>query len=142
MGHTHYWRRPCDLPIGAFEAIADDFEKIKPLLGVDILDESDEDAIWFNGVGDDEFETFVFARSFTPQSWQEPDGEERYYDFCKTARKPYDLAVQVALIIIKHHLPNISVSSDDALSGWTKAIWLCQDVLRYGESFELDESCE
>ena len=50
--------------------------------------------IWFNGAGDDSHETFCLNRVRPPkEEWQ----NQRGGDFCKPARKPYDLAVTAAL---------------------------------------------
>jgi hypothetical protein len=50
--------------------------------------------IWFNGVGNDSHETFCLNRVRPPkEAWQQHCGG----NFCKTARKPYDLAVTAAL---------------------------------------------
>lgn len=54
----------------------------------------------FNGIGDDGHETF----SFYPGK---PCDE-----FCKTARKPYDLPVCEMLLVLKAYLPSFSLSSD------------------------------
>ena len=56
--------------------------------------------------------------------------------FCKTAYKPYDLAVQVALIIANHHA-KVSVSSDGDQTAWHEAAMLCQHFLEYGGDFRL-----
>jgi hypothetical protein len=50
--------------------------------------------VFFNGIGDDSCETFGLYRVRPPkESWQSRRGG----DFCKTYRRPYDLAVTAAL---------------------------------------------
>ncbi len=64
---------------------------------------------WFAGAvlqarscdGDCSHETFRLYRS-----------DQHYFGFCKTACKPYDIAVTAALIIVKHYVRDIHVSSD------------------------------
>ena len=46
------------------------------------------------------------------------------WDFCKTARKPYDVAVCMTLLSIKYHTPYASIRSDGNLKEWGQAIRL------------------
>jgi len=56
----------------------------------------------------------------------------RYFDFCKTGFRPYDLAVQSALLIAKHHLGDrIHVSSGGSDYHWNDARLLCYAHLSY-----------
>jgi hypothetical protein len=55
--------------------------------------EISDDGIWFNGVGDDAAEIFCLNRKRPPKN----PCERRGWDFCKTYRRPYDLAVTAAL---------------------------------------------
>jgi hypothetical protein len=75
--------------------------------------------IRFNGVGNDGHETFILKKS----GWEFKDVDRPnhlQFNFCKTARKPYDLAVGLVLLVAKNHSPNsIRVSSDgDWESDW------------------------
>lgn len=56
--------------------------------------------IHLNGRGEDGHETFAFKI------------REVSREFCKTARKPYDLPVCEMLLVLKAHLPNFELSSD------------------------------
>ena len=61
-----------------------------------------------------------------------------YFDCCKTAFKPYDLAVQVFLIIAKHHLGDeILITSDGDVQHWIDAQNLVDHVLGYSMEFDL-----
>ena len=52
---------------------------------------------------------------------------------------PYDLHVQIALIILKHHLGDmITVTSDASDEDWQKATDFCQEKLGYGSDFKLE----
>ncbi len=56
-------------------------------------------------------ESFNLPR-LVPTAFRQPDEDGLYFYCCKTAFKPYDLAVQCALLISKHHLGDrIEVSS-------------------------------
>jgi len=100
---------------------------------------------WFAGAllrqrtcgGDCSHESFVLERILKPGEWQKPEAG-KYFEFCKTAYKPYDLAVTAALIIAQHHLGNlIVVSSDGEEQHWFDAKQLCQMELGYGMDFHL-----
>ena len=62
-------------------------EKYKDIVDFKVKNQNE---IWLNGVGDDGHETFLIDFK---DSWE----------FCKTARKPYDLAVKVILILAEKH---------------------------------------
>jgi len=119
---------------------------------------------WFAGVvlnqrvcdGDCSYETFYFPRVLPdsekpvqPVCYYRADGIPvyndprcvgKYFQFCKTAFRPYDLAVTSFLVIAKHHLgERIIVRSDGTIAHWMDAVKLCQNVLGYGLDFELDE---
>jgi hypothetical protein len=94
------------------------------------------DAIIFNGVGTAMYETFDMRLEEEALR----DGNRRVFSFCKTERRPYDLAVQVALIVFKHHLiRHLRVSSDGDEAEWDAARRLCQQHLAYGGDFHLDK---
>ncbi len=56
--------------------------------------------------------------------------------FCKTAFRPYDLAVTAFLVIARHHLGSrFEVQTDGELGHWADAFALCQDMLGYGAGY-------
>lgn len=88
--------------------------------------------------GDCSYETFCLPRVFTDSEWQKPENG-LYFDFCKTAFRPYDMAVTACLVIAKHYLQDrIVVRSDGDDDQWQDAKWLCQIELGYGLDFHLD----
>jgi hypothetical protein len=105
-----------------------------------------EDAVdgnWFGGVtlnkrvcdGDCSHEAFYFPRIMKVPDSQKPD-DGLYFEFSKTAYKPYDLAVIVFLIIAKHYLKDrLVVNSDGTDSQWLDGKLMCQDKLSYGTDF-------
>ncbi len=106
MGYTHYWNQSRSFSREEWSQIRSDFEELKDVQHVQGIPlgngsgepgtapEISDSKIWFNGVGDDSRETFCLNRvRRKKQSWQSAAGN----DFCKTARKPYDLAVTAAL---------------------------------------------
>jgi hypothetical protein len=107
----------------------------------------DVDGQWFAGRyltkrccdGDCSHETFSFPRVLEPDDWQQPKSG-KWFDFCKTAFKPYDWAVTAFLLIAKHYLADrLLVLSDGTSANWQDARLLCQVELGYGLSFQLDE---
>ena len=128
------------------------------------LNDSDVSGTWFAGLklsqrtcgGDCSHETFSLPLELEESDWRQPigkishydeydnpvynDKEEvgRYFEFCKTAYKPYDLAVIICLIIAKHYLKDgIIVSSDGTLEQWKDGMIICQKILGYGLDFTL-----
>lgn len=104
MGYTHYWdfKEPSAMTKEVANQIACDVSSVihkhKNILQFDLI----PGAFYFNGKGDDGHETFAITSDLGNS-----------FNFCKTARKPYDIVVCKVLLIFKHHLGDgISVSSD------------------------------
>ena len=144
MGYTHYWYIfEKEIPKDIWENFATDFVKLVPHF-YDILDQTteqklniDNEEIIFNGVGENSHETFYINRK---NKLNKEDNS--YFNFCKTARKPYDIAVCCTLIIAKYYFGNgIRISSDgqnnDRVDGWDNATELCQKILKYGKRFNI-----
>ena len=110
-----------------------------------------EDAIsgeWFAGAeittricnGDCSYESFIVPRILKPESWQQPDQNKHFGDFCKTAYRPYDLAVTAVLLAAKHHLgAQFEVSSDGDDNLWWDAKLLCFGRLGYGPEYRITD---
>jgi len=134
MGYTHYyyqkknltqkqWEKVC---LETFQII--DYCKSKK---IDLAFESDipkpadvsNEMIRFNGVGGEGHETFIFFKKKpNPEAWSKSESEDYFY-FCKTARKPYDLAVCLVLLSLANHAPkSVKLGSDgDWDCEWTEA---------------------
>jgi hypothetical protein len=133
MGYTHYYTfnraalTPAELATG-FALAATEIERLKQYLPRSIKIKGglgtgnavlNVKSIWFNGDAkfDLDHETFHVERDADPLY---PD---RNWEFCKTARKPYDVLVCCALISLKRHLPGaFSFTSDGDRSDWASAI--------------------
>lgn len=109
MGYTHYWSQQRDYTEAEWQQISATIKAIIAASDVAVASEYDrpndapeftDDHILFNGVGDDGHETFGFMRK----------GEDDF-QFCKTARKPYDEIV-VACLIAASEMGVITWSSD------------------------------
>jgi hypothetical protein len=168
MGYTHYWYRLKEYPIKQFRKVIDDFLAVLPeieglgvkLKGWDGRGEPiiNYEEVRFNGDsncnhnefkveylieprichGDCSHETFAFPRVFNTAY---PIKLARYYlDCCKTAYKPYDLAVTTFLVIAKYHFEDdILLTSDGSQHDWMDAINLVDDFLGYGEVMTIEE---
>lgn len=128
------------------------------------VNDSDVSGRWFAGLklkhrscsGDCSHETFSLPCVMEKEDWQKPIGKISYYDVdgkpvyndpkeiglyfncCKTAYKPYDLAVIICLIIAKHHLgKDILVASDGDIEQFQDGMVICQKILGYGLDFKL-----
>ncbi len=147
MGFTHYWTIHKNINPGTWEDACRDVRAILgavSLRGIELAEEYDlpmsddvpasgpvvsNHEIRFNGVGDEGHETFLV----TPAAGR---------DLCKTAQKPYDLAVAATLIVLEYHLgANVGVSSDgeNGEVEWRNARALVQETLGYGADFRLEE---
>ena len=103
--------------------------------------------MWFAGAeistrccdGDCSYETFDFPQKIKIGEFQKPDkGTGKYFDCCKTAFRPYDVAVTAFLIIAKHYLKDtIQIESDGEEEQWFDAKLLCQMELGYGLEYNL-----
>jgi hypothetical protein len=141
MGLTHYWRRPVELEATVFKAAVADIKKVLaefdiPLAGWDGKGKPvlKHNYVRFNGLGEDAHETFGVDRM------KAVDVVDKTSSFCKTARKPYDMAVRVALIIFSHHFGDaFQVTSDDDSDdvSWGSARLICGNMLDYGDHFRL-----
>ena len=90
--------------------------------------------------GDCSYEAFIISRKSERQKWEQ--SKDRVSNFCKTAFRPYDFAVQVALIIAYHHLISAGgmQASSDGPDQWKDAISICEHYLGYGKDFTLDNA--
>lgn len=95
---------------------------------------------WFIGVqlrrrtcnGDCSYEPFIFDRIAEEPKPDQDDPYLRTFEYCKTGFRPYDLAVQCALLIGKHHLRDrFTVTSGGSDWHWNDARRLCYLHLGY-----------
>ena len=132
MGYTHYFKQSKPVSEEAWDKIKTDTKKIiKHQIKAGIPLESNNSKnksmvssseINFNGVDDDSHETFYITNEKMEQ-----------FNFCKTARKPYDLAVTAALLIIDHHAPeHFDIGSDGGIEGLFEAAKLNYELFGYG----------
>ncbi len=145
MGYTHYWTHKrrftnsdwqdvvADLTAIMEAAHAEELFAIGDTCGEKPLasprDAHCGDIFGFNGLDDDAHETFIIYQNRRPlDSWQKPS--QRGWDFCKTARKSYDVAVTACLIYLESRFPeHFSTSSDGESSDWQDGLGLARRAL-------------
>lgn len=155
MGYTHYWTQKRDFTEEEMSTIGVAVHKIvlaatdgrlvpnnhsdrpdAPLVIVNGMGDANTEAeigpeaIRFNGLGPDlDHETFVFAAKREKPYDGAPD-DQLGWAFCKTARKPYDLAVTATLAYMAAKW-DFDVSSDGDSGDWEAGVALAQEV--FGE---------
>lgn len=138
MGYTHYFPHT-EVSKSVWTDIVAGCKRACKLSGVRLVHEFDEedlpptfgeDAVWFNGAGADGHETFSLHR-----------GGSGGFTFCKTASKPYDLAVTACLLIYKHFSPDtMKLTSDGDKKDWQAGKELAERALGLG--VEIPETIE
>lgn len=131
MGYTHYWTQKRNFTreewADVHEHIGAILKDVQHIQGI-ALASMNGDAntspeffptyIGFNGVGDDAHESFKinFKRK---KEWE---GGRIGGDFCKTARKPYDLAVTACLSYLSSVVETHDVTSDGDGTDWLDGV--------------------
>lgn len=122
MGYTHYWQQMRDATPLEWTQIQFMVARIveKTAVRIDIEGTTD-DQICLNGAGGDEYEheTFGLYRIRQPKrDWE--DADRQGWDFCKTARKPYDEVATAILIVLHSEIPGYldHISSDGYAHDW------------------------
>jgi len=136
MGYTHYFHGNDQK---GYEAALPTIQKILKKYDNILRFELDEEKkkpkitkkmIRFNGIDEEGHETFVFKTG-------------KDFNFCKTARKPYDLPVCEVLLVLKHFMSDLNLKSDGfngylsekEIDGcWAEAV---ENVKEYGIHFEV-----
>ena len=114
MGYTNYWHQHNDFTDEQWKSIKEEYEYIKEVCGNVIKDETiTTDEIVFNGKESLSHETFVLKKDAKPFNFKKDyEGQDISFYFCKTAMKPYDIAVRYMLTQIQRICPSISISRD------------------------------
>lgn len=155
MGYTHYWYAKAKTELPNWEQFT---EKVKAIIGEDFegglrtqedgvlpmeIELAEVNDLHVRIEGRPAHETFVFERNPKNFPWRE--NEPWVYNFCKTARKPYDEYVTAILIAaldqwgpsaifgnINRRISKLKVSSDGEIYDWEDGIKHYADVF-YGQ---------
>lgn len=158
MGYTHYWslNKPnrkkgeaervekiykqalleCQRVLKAYQKDAADYERLS---GFSVHTKLGQyGGLEVNGKGSEAHEDFALREHFRDQL-------AAGFDFCKTAHKPYDVAVVACLCVLKYRLGSLfNVSSDGDEVDWQAGAELAARVLKrkigVPTSIERDES--
>jgi len=117
MGYTNYWHQYNDFTDQEWKSIKDEYEYVKEVLennGIIVDETTDESEIRFNGRKDknEDHETFVLRKESRVMEKKQYPEQDLSFDFCKTAMKPYDIAVWHMLCFINRIKPEFSISRD------------------------------
>lgn len=126
MGYTHYWQNETPFTADDWTNICLTVRNITKASRLPIGDatgngnapEFGPDELYLNGVGDDGHETFYLHRGVST------------FEYCKTARKPYDTVVAAILCVLATAFPGFSASSDGDPDEWAEGLALAQKALR------------
>jgi hypothetical protein len=151
MGYTHYWYQDTKLDDEKFAAAALDIGKVIEATDVPLANGMGDEGtkpevgskrISFNGVDEDGHETFYAEPEVEKQSYLDPN-DPMAFNFCKTARKPYDEVVTASLAVLKHHLgSSVRVSSDGYFSEWEAGLALAKQATGLDLSSLMQEELE
>lgn len=151
MGYTHYWDKKGNFNTKKFAEFTNKVKKIVeaidtkgPIGGVYYLAAKDavevaidiaggagekgskpilnDNEVCFNGLEDNSHESFYI---------QNRDDSLDAFSFCKTARKPYDIAVTASLIAFKHTFAyGTKISSDGNIDEWADGLSLYNRLVK------------
>lgn len=113
MGYTNYWNQFRDFTTEEWDTIKDQCNYVHEVMPQIIVTHNNSETgcyISINGVGEEGHETFLLQKKLDVA----PNDPRPYkFNFCKTAEKPYDLAVWYLLTWIYHNTDNaIAISRD------------------------------
>jgi len=114
MGYTNYWYQSKSFTDKEWKKVKDEYDYIKEICEGIVVDQTkNSDEIVFNGntIGNLDHETFVLAKN--PRTEKSYEGENLSFNFCKTAEKPYDIAVWHLLFFTKKNTKALSEISRD-----------------------------
>ena len=140
MGYTHYWNQKTVATAEQAKKVYDEIQKLmaalpevsnsaggyyneKPIklfgwngTGEPVITENE---IAFNGDGSEDLDHETFRIMLNKLN----------HDFCKTARKPYDLPVCLCLLSLKNNIPSFSLSSDGGKEDWTEPLEIYRNTI-------------
>ena len=127
MGYTHYFEANRDFTEVEWNSLMAAAKSIIAETKVPLAWERDEPdqppevsdkRIRFNGVDDNGYETFLLTK------------DAHGFDFCKTARKPYDVVVTAVLSAANAIAPGaLDIRSDGDPSDWVAGVGLANDAV-------------
>lgn len=141
MGYTHYFKQSKPVNDDQWQAFQKDAKVVidhaQKKLGI-VLISNDSNGVIINNErinlnGDDtqdlDHETFFMEQDYSD------------FNFCKTARKPYDLVVCSLLLLANEHMPqHHEIGSDGSFEEWQESMEL--NAKLFGRAFKLPEGVD
>lgn len=141
MGYTHYFQQKKPVNDEQWAAFQHDAEILLNYIKKEtdiVLESNDDNGILINDQrvnlnGDSscdlDHETFYLEKDY------------RDFNFCKTARKPYDLVVCALLLLAHKHMPqHHDIGSDGSLAEWKEAMRL--NAKLFNDAYHLPREVE
>lgn len=134
MGYTHYFKQNKPVDDQTWQKIINDCKKIVDNLKNELpsikLGSDDPNGVMFNSERINLNDIYSGHETFNLPK------KDLNFNFCKTAQKPYDLAVCCMLLIVHHHAPDYyDISSDGTSEDWSVAIDFNARTLGYAYKF-------
>ena len=144
MGYTHYWYRNEDGvseadTFTAYFVFADMARQILETAqkqGIELADANGErlgvwqvngETVSFNGFSEEAHESFVWERVCPEPQDYVKDGA--YFNFCKTAQKPYDAVVTAVLLAVRQaYGDTVRIASDGGFFEWKDGVRLFEEA--------------
>jgi len=152
MGYTQYFYTKSELDKKQWDGFIKDVKKVIAAGKGVIQYESeikkapvaDKDKVRFNGIGENGHETFLFSRISKREDYMTQRDDGKVFNFCKTARKDYDVYVVACLVLAKIHFgDDIIFSSDGDLDELQDGVKLVNELCgNYGELIQNEEGFE
>lgn len=154
MGYTHYWNlepteKTKEQVKTALTEIANLFDKLPKHSTSAGGYYVDEPLRLKGGMGNGKMHINDELLIFNGDAKQSLNHDAFYFDltnlteftYCKTARKPYDFAVCVALLAMANHIEGFTFNTDGTLADWKPAIDFYNDRIGYiSENLKLQVS--
>jgi len=113
MGYTNYWHQHNDFTDTEWSQIKQEYEYIKEACETIIVDQSEnKDEIIFNGMAIKGLDHETFILNKNTKTKKDYKSQDLSFNFCKTAMKPYDLAVWHLLCFVQRICPDFAISRD------------------------------
>lgn len=130
MGYTHYFEQVKPATDEQWKVFIKDAKKIikhiQEKLKISLISNDENNVIVnnerinLNGGNDLDHETFLLKKY------------NKGFNFCKTAQKPYDIAVCSLLLLAHHHIPgSYMIDSDGKINDWKDSMELNAEVFEY-----------
>ncbi len=135
MGYTHYWNYDPE----NFFGVGKDPGKVVPLIveaAREIVKIAQSQGIQIEGRNGDSDDCLVGLRNLVFLNGIAEKGHETFvfpgdtgFNFCKTARKPYDVIVIAILAIAEYYAPTVFKIDSDGCSGdWVPGLKLAKEA--------------